>query len=540
MASRDRLNRSHTNVPRPQHGYTNVCGLFSCPGCIGADLLTTRLQNSRSRPFQNNRSLSAASLPPSTTTKRKLKAFQFIDGAPSDSLFAEENKENIEILAPVEKALDGEIRPPQISADPLAIPQQPNLAVPLSPNNPQKEFPSTPLNSSKLPLTHLIGRTPIDKPGAGDAAKREGLSWKQQTPRASQPAVTPARKRKRAQSSSPPIDGPPNRVFKTPMQDPASELWMRYRGDSNSKESALKASQSGLEKLLLVDSSPRSAATAGSVGGLRRYSSCGYQWPTSRKKRRQTRPVLSAYLPEPDAVDVSGHRTSKVSLLLEEATWLKETERQIFDDDEDQPRAPSSSSPLPLAGRSMDDAIDDESPSRKGAPTDILGRAPNPAKEAPPQQVDVQEDASLEFDNFDADFDEEAGDLHQLLASTAAMLDGGQIPADRSPDGQQMDVTMPDFQEAAAKKVVDEFDDGALSDGEWEFAATLANSNVDAAKNVANVQETSEAILLPSSGYGGDSDDLQAFDAVDGGVQQKSQRERVCLVCLPSSNSYAN
>ena len=112
----------------------------------------------------------------------------------------------------------------------------------------------------------------------------------------------------------------------------------------------------------LVDSSPRSAATAGSVGGLRRYSSCGYQWPTSRKKRKQNRPPLSAYIPELEAVE-SGYRTSKVSLLLEEATRLKETERQMFDD-EDQPRAPSSSSPLPLASRLMDD-VDDESPSRK-------------------------------------------------------------------------------------------------------------------------------------------------------------------------------
>jgi hypothetical protein len=291
----------------------------------------------------------------------------------------------------------------------------------------------------------------------------------------------------------------------------------------------LKASQSGLEKLLLVDSSPRSAATAGSVGGLRRYSSCGYQWPTSRKKRKQNRPTLSAYIPELEAVDVSGHRTSKVSLLLEEATRLKETERQMLDD-EDQPRAPSSSSPLPLAGRLMDD-VDDESPSRK-APLDP-GRVPNAVRADPPQRVDLQE--GLEFDNFDDDFDDEGGDLHQLLASTAAMLDGGQ----NSPtlDQQHMDVTAA-VQPASAKDV-DEFDDGALSDGEWDFAASFANTNVDGAGNVADVQQSEQPMLLSSSDYGGDSDDLQAFDAVDSGMQSKSQGGRVCIVRVARSN-YTN
>jgi hypothetical protein len=479
-------------------------------------------QNSpRSRPFQANRSLSTASLPPSVTTKRKLKAFQFIDGVPSDCLL-EDNKENIDHFGSVAKVIDG--KAPHVSPDPITSAQvlpQPLLNVPRSPKNPEKEFPSTPLNHSKLPLTHLIGRTPNDVSGGGDAGKREGLSWKQQTPRASQPAVTPAKKRKRALSSSPPSDPP--RGFKTPLQDPASELWLRYRGDSHSKEAALRASQSGLEQLLLVDSSPRSAATAGSVGGLRRYSSCGNQWPTSRKKRKQNRPTPSAYIPELEAVDVTRNKTSKVSLLLEEATRLKETERQMLDD-EDEPRAPSSSSPLLLAGRSMD--IVDESPSRK-APLDH-GRVPNPVRMDPPQNANLLE--GPDFDDFDHDFDEEGGDLHQLLASTAAMLDGCHNPP--TPNEQKMDVIV--VQPAPPKD--DEFDDCALSDGEWEFAASLAT---DGAGNNAEIQQTSaKPILLPSSDYGGDSDDLLAFDAVDSAMQSKGQGERVCI--LHGARSYTD
>ena len=125
----------------------------------------------------------------------------------------------------------------------------------------------------------------------------------------------------------------------------------------------------------------------------------------------------------------------------------------------------------------------------------------------------------LEFDNFEDDFDDEGGDLHQLLASTAAMLDGGQNPP--TLDEQHMDVTA--AVQPATTKDIDEFDDGALSDGEWEFAATLANTNVDGAGNVADTQESEQPMLLSSSDYGGDSDDLQAFDAVDSGMQSESQ-----------------
>src|ERR1700722_10216749 len=88
--------------------------------------LTACSQNSlRSRTFQPNRSLSAASLPPSATSKRKLKAFQFIDGAPSDR----DNKENIDQLAVLEKAADDK------AADPITahVLQPPLLKIPESP-----------------------------------------------------------------------------------------------------------------------------------------------------------------------------------------------------------------------------------------------------------------------------------------------------------------------------------------------------------------------------------------------------------------------
>src|ERR1700753_2282469 len=132
---------------------------------------------------------------------------------------------------------------------------------------PAKQTPSTPLNTtSRLPLTHLIGQAPLKT--TENPTHQEELLWKQSTPGSQ---ITPGRKRKRARSSSPPSVG--NKNFKTPKPDPASEVWSRYNANIN--DSALRASQSGLEKLL-IESSPRSSETAGSVGGLRRYHSCGY------------------------------------------------------------------------------------------------------------------------------------------------------------------------------------------------------------------------------------------------------------------------
>jgi hypothetical protein len=209
---------------------------------------------------------------------------------------------------------------------------------------------------------------------------------------------------------------------------------------------------------------------------------------------------------------VTGHKTSKVSLLLEEATRLKES--HLMDDDDDQPRAPSSSSPLPPVGHSLDDA--DESPSRKAPPAIAISADP-------PQHMDV--DNGQQSDDFDDDFDEDGGEFHDLMASTAAMLDGGQNPP--APDDQLIDDTA--AEQPTPKD--DEFDDDAISEGDWDIAAaSLANTNPDGVANTTAVPQPEEPVASPSSDYGGDSDDLLAFDSVDSDMQLKSQRERVCIV----------
>src|ERR1700761_40787 len=231
----------------------------------------------------------------SSNSKRSFKAFQFIEGAPDPQLH--DDKENL---------------PPR--------PNTESMISPLAKPQPQaKPAPSTPLNTtSRLPLTHLIGQAPLKT--TENPTHQEELLWKQSTPGSQ---ITPGRKRKRARSSSPPSVG--NKNFKTPKPDPASEVWSRYNANIN--ESALRASQSGLEKLL-IESSPRSSETAGSVGGLRRSNNRGYEWPMSKTKKQKLKPVhttLSHQLEE----DKDGLRSvSKVSLLLQEVQRIQELDRR--------------------------------------------------------------------------------------------------------------------------------------------------------------------------------------------------------------------
>lgn len=62
------------------------------------------------------------------------------------------------------------------------------------------------------------------------------------------------------------------------------ELWSRY----TSTKGTPSANKSVAFAHLINESSPRSAAAAGSVSGLRRWASCGHEFPASHRKRRRT------------------------------------------------------------------------------------------------------------------------------------------------------------------------------------------------------------------------------------------------------------
>jgi len=256
----------------------------------------------------------------SSGSKRKLKAFQFIEGAPSD------NKENL----------------------------SPNRAI-----KKQKisDLPSTPSNlASRIPLTHLIGQQ--DCRVSEVSTEQDHVHWKQATPKPSQ--ITPGRKKKkRAHSSSPPSV---NKSFKTPKHDPANEIWSRYNAGLN--ESALRASQSGLENLL-IESSPRSSEHAGSVSGLRRYNSCGLQWPATKKKQKKHSSLPNTFDNNIlEKTDVPKASVSKVALLLEEVQRINTVDKPdpIAEESQDQEHELQQESPLDSKKEKNDDSFlyDDE------------------------------------------------------------------------------------------------------------------------------------------------------------------------------------
>lgn len=106
----------------------------------------------------------------------------------------------------------------------------------------------------------------------------------------------PRKNKKRARSSSPvppPSQDDPrfdsNKTeLTTPQADPAMELWSRY----TSNKGTPSANKSVAFAHLINESSPHSTAAAGSVSGLRRWASCGHEFPASHRKRRRTHGVF--------------------------------------------------------------------------------------------------------------------------------------------------------------------------------------------------------------------------------------------------------
>lgn len=214
--------------------------------------------------------------------------------------------------------------------------------------------PSTP--TPRLPLADLLGNG-ADKRRAleSNITPEEHVRWVHaQDPGSSQAALTPAKKRKRARSSSPASSQQqePSNFFpareatatakiggglNTPQADPAADLWSRYasgaEGPSIDKSAAFAH--------LIRDASPNSPALAGSVGGLRRWASCGVEWPHSATKRRRVSRHIEELPQHEEDEDESSDKVSKVGDLLErmKETLVKPT-RLLSD-------APASSSPLP-------------------------------------------------------------------------------------------------------------------------------------------------------------------------------------------------
>jgi len=282
---------------------------------------------------------------PSTYTRTKLKKFQFIEGAPSvgveDGRGAD--KENSTAARGVEPTTD---KTPTVEAV-----EKPAVA-PKPANSRTCPPPSTPA-MKRLPLADLVGNIDDSSRHAPEliVSPEEQLIW-----RGSQPTHTPLLRKhhKRARSSSPAApsqeDHAAKRELTTPQADPALELWSRY----TSNKGTPSANKSVAFAHLINESSPRSTAAAGSVGGLRRWASCGHEFPASTRKRRRTHGVFQGESELAEDVFVAAPSSEGAVLGPPESKVASMVQRMKECVTRSQPRIPSqlpsSSSPLPEAG----------------------------------------------------------------------------------------------------------------------------------------------------------------------------------------------
>ena len=291
----------------------------------------------------------SAPLAISSQSRKKLKQFSFV-GTNAET---ETDKENI-------------------SSQPPLRDNQPDVPEAFSHSSqneqvePQNTCPQTP--ASKITLAALIGNTEDAFNCAHfDTTPEDHVSW-QHGPRSSEPASSmhsTQRGKKRAMSSSPascsqveklthfsaqkePLDlRNLERTLKTPQHDPATDLWARYSTagltKANGDNSALPIFA------LLMTSSPHTPnRTNCKDSGLQRSTSCGTEWPTSRKKRRkldmveshgQIRDIFEST--KQDALLHKEPRHSRVELLVGRITnSMMRRQPTIV-------TGPSSSSPLP-------------------------------------------------------------------------------------------------------------------------------------------------------------------------------------------------
>jgi hypothetical protein len=288
---------------------------------------------------------------PSSQSRKKLKAFQFIDGAPaSENLkMREAEKENISIPEKAKETPKASRVVDHVVGDPLKTPKPVHAKTYPPP-------PSTP--ATRLPLAELVGNAEDSRRYAVQSvpSPEEQLYW-----RGSQTVNTPLPRKgkKRARSSSPAAPSQeelPKANFVTNEvdnieADPATELWARYTNNKGTPSSKKGTSFDHL----INETSPRSSANVGSVSGLRRWASCGLEFPTSAAKRRRARGIFRAQggideagfdATSSDGVYQAQAGPSKLATMLQ---MMRESAMRS-NSGTCPPELPSSSSPLPETG----------------------------------------------------------------------------------------------------------------------------------------------------------------------------------------------
>ena len=306
----------------------------------------------------------------SAESRSKLKAFQFINGQPASDTSTSTSKE---------------AGPKTREAEVICAVEEESIESGLDRSLSTKPYPSTP--SARLPLGEVDCNSSHNHQSAIlSTTPEEYIGWSTiLSPKGNGPLdFTRGKGLKRNRSSSPlnssqgesghgrrtkpagQLESAPN-LLRTPQADPATDLWVKYTTDKANAIADVKP-QPLKSVSLLEQSSPRlhGEDSTHKVGGLRRWASCGVEWPTSRAKRRKTkagtrgeRVDLLQKHANPQKMDKKENvTTSKLGFLVER---MQETLARNLD--ADNAPAPSSSSPFPKAGEAQ--AVDSKSPCQR-------------------------------------------------------------------------------------------------------------------------------------------------------------------------------
>ncbi|KAL1599589.1 DNA replication endonuclease-helicase Dna2 [Paraconiothyrium brasiliense] len=371
---------------------------------------------------------------PSSQTRAKLKKFQFIEGAPASNKMKriDAEKENTvarrETKSPTKKKRVDSHQSTNTEAT------EKTAQTPKPANTKSCPPPSTP--GTRLPLAELVGNVDDSSRHVVKAivSPEEQLCW-----RGSQQINTPLpRKRKRARSSSPAAPSPEDaqvqqqdaRQLTTPQANPATDLWNQYTNNKGTPNGAKGIAFAHL----ISEASPRSSATAGSVSGLRRWASCGLEFPASTRKRRRTQAAVNVFKEQTE--DLSDQPSSdgnfqapprgKTNL----AEMLEKMRESMAKPVPSESQAPSSSSPLPAADRQD---VPTDSPLRhrgrgdfedEETPETLVGEAAPAGKEEEEEEEDAygSRRTSGSSDEFgDVDFDDDMVEALEISGRTATV-----------------------------------------------------------------------------------------------------------------------
>ena len=450
---------------------------------------------------------------------------------------------------------------------------------PKSQNSLQKPPPSTP--ATRLPLADLIGDTESQNASRAATAlfsPQDHVQWNiERSPQSPNPK-TNKRKRsaqKRARSSSPPSSSsrsaskhikrsakiPPDlqdlkKSLKTPQADPVAELWNRYTCAS-SKDTPLGPQIAALAEF--TSSSPYADGNqASNVRGLRRWTSCGVEWPSAKVKRRKLQHVPTtlsniedAFVDPPERSqheDIGREKSARITTLLDRISEDLVKSRRVSQED----TGPSSSSPLPqkqegvnrdsispLRAGDLASKVAEKSPASQ-TKNDISQRG---GQNGPPPPANDPSSSTFGSEGLDSELFSDEGQAIQvgvrsqepsqeveMGVETHANVDSGEL-------GRKQ---MPGCPPPQPAEELDEFGDDELCAADFEAVASL-NDETRGQKTSSTLgrgDETMPSVAAEADEFGEDDIDEESFAAAEASATQSlnatdpGSKRNVCSSCL--------